>query len=164
MRCGDFSPDTCCLTLQLKVPAITLRRKSARRSIVDLILVWADFVQPKHNKKGQAMKSLLDHKRTMNNNEESDTALYGTTNRHTNWWPLNFVGSGIRFTWGVATRGRRFDDRVRSFTRTYNKVSSLYISYYKSEVFMKCNVAARLATSLHLTNLRTQITFRAMVT
>ena len=39
MRCGDFSPDTCCLTLQLKVPAITLRRKSARRNIVDLILV-----------------------------------------------------------------------------------------------------------------------------
>lgn len=30
------------------------------------------------------MKSLLDHKRTMNNNEESDTALYGTMNRHTN--------------------------------------------------------------------------------
>ena len=39
MRCGDFSPDTCCLTLQLKVSVITLRRKSARRSIVDLILV-----------------------------------------------------------------------------------------------------------------------------
>jgi len=38
-RCGDFSPDTCCLTLQLKVPAITLQRKSARRNIVHLILV-----------------------------------------------------------------------------------------------------------------------------
>ena len=86
------------------------------------------------------MKSLLDHKRTMNNNEESDTALYGTTNRHTNRWPLNFVGSGIRFTWGIATRGRRFDDRVRSFTRADDKGSSRRVRDYECEVFMKWNV------------------------
>ena len=45
MRCGDFCPDTCCVTLQLKVLVITLRRKSARRGNVILIL-YGKIVTP----------------------------------------------------------------------------------------------------------------------
>ena len=104
MRCGDFSPDTCCLTLQLKVPAITLRRKSARRSICSFnSLMCRNFRQPRDNKKGQAMKPLLDHKGGMKYNIQKVIPLYCTRHRWTNGSPSDFVGSGMTIAGGCTT-------------------------------------------------------------
>ena len=76
MRCGDFSPDTCCLTLQLKVSVITLRRKSARRSIVYLIPYVENLQSARRtNKKKPSKKSSLDYKLWKKNKSLiSDTA------------------------------------------------------------------------------------------
>ena len=57
MRCGDFSPDTCCLTLQLKVSVITLRRKSARRSIVYLIPYVENFQSARRTNKNSRARN-----------------------------------------------------------------------------------------------------------
>ena len=71
---------------------------------------------------------------------ESDTALYGTTNRLTNRSPLDFIGSGIRFTLRRAIGSRRFDDWVLPFTRADDIGSSGSVRDYEGEVFISRNV------------------------
>jgi len=75
MRCGDFSPDTCCLTLQLKVPAITLRRKSARRRIVHLIRYVQAFPSALEIKKRSSNENHCSTKTKMNSKNTKKVRL-----------------------------------------------------------------------------------------
>ena len=144
MRCGDFSPDTCCLTLQLKVSVITLRRKSARRSIVYLIPYVENFQSASEQTK-IAEQEILARLQIMEEEQISYKryCLNCTRYRRSNGSPTDFVGNGFWFSWGRATARRWLDDRVRSFTRADDKGSSRCISDYESEVFIHWNVVIR---------------------
>ena len=74
---------------------------------------------------------------------ESDTALYGTTNRLTNRSPLDFIGSGIRFTLRRTRGSRRFDDWVLPFATADDIGSSGSVRDYENEVFISRNVVIR---------------------
>ena len=96
MRCGDFSPDTCCLTLQLKVSVITLRRKSARRSIVYLIPYVENFQSASEQTK-IAEQEILARLQIMEEEQISYKryCLNCTRYRRSNGSPTDFVGIGF---------------------------------------------------------------------
>ena len=142
MRCGDFSPDTCCLTLQLKVSVITLRRKSARRSIVHLIPYVENFQSASEQTK-IAEQEILARLQIWIATKLLRYCLNCTRYRRSNGSPTDFVGNGFWFSWWRATARRWLDDRVRSFTRADDIGSSRCISDYESEVFIHWNVVIR---------------------